>query len=128
MTTKSQQERVIEGLHEIFNSQWKRSDDPSHHLTLTVHDTQGRPVIAYLTQRPAYCDRGHMMFQINSHLEIDQADSFPRYFFSQREADDHVRTFLAWRIWKQRRFPHKLNLDTNPPQPDIAFERPGQND
>ena len=70
--------------------------------TLKVHDKDGREVVCYLTKRPPYCDRGHWMFQIDGHLNIDFADSFPRYFFTLKEADWHVRTFLKWRLWNVR--------------------------
>lgn len=39
-------------------------------------------------------------------LDIDWADSFPRYFYSFEEADQHTRSFLKWRIWKHRDTPH----------------------
>jgi hypothetical protein len=64
-------------------------------------------VHAFLTLRPAYCDRGHIQLLIEG-IDLDGADSFPRFFFSFREADEHTRTFLKWRLWKERTHPHKL--------------------
>ena len=44
----------------------------------------------------------------NGPIDLDHADSFPRFFFSFREVDEHTRTFLKWRHWKERTFPHAL--------------------
>jgi hypothetical protein len=65
-------------------------------------------VHAWLALRPVYCDRGHIQLCIDGPLYLDHADSFPRYFFSFEEADAHTRTFLKWRLWKERSFPHVL--------------------
>ena len=43
-------------------------------------------------------------------FNLDDADSFPRFFFSFREADEHTRTFLKWRLWKERTHPHMLEV------------------
>jgi hypothetical protein len=41
-------------------------------------------------------------------IDLDPADGFPRFFFSSREVDEHTRTFLKWRHWNERTFPHAL--------------------
>lgn len=88
---------------ETYTAEWTKLDgDEQHTLTLTVHDNEGNPVIVYLSQRPHYCDRGHFKVIIDGNLNLDAADSFPRYFFSLREANNHVRNFLRWRLWKVR--------------------------
>ena len=91
-----------QGLKQIDEAQWKRGDTE---LTLTVNNQQGRVILAWLRMRPHYCDRGHIQLLIDGPLELDNADSFPRYFFSFEEADQHTRTFLKWRLWKQRVHP-----------------------
>jgi len=92
-----------EGIRQIDDAQWE--PDEVHCLNLHVTDQKGRPVHAWLSLRPHYCDRGHVQLLIDGHLELDYADSFPRYFFSFNEADEHTRTFLKWRIWKERTHP-----------------------
>jgi hypothetical protein len=57
-------------------------------------------------------DRGHIQLMIQGIHDLDDADSFPRYFFSFKEADAHTRAFLKWRLWKKRAFPHTLDVST----------------
>lgn len=95
-----------EGLEEINRAQWVR--DEYNQLMLTVHDERDRKVIAYLSLRPHYCDRGHIKLLIDGDIELDGADSFPRYFFSRAEAMDHTKLFLKWRLWKHRIYSHEL--------------------
>lgn len=71
----------------------------------------GLEVTCYLSLRPHYCDRGHIQLFIDGDLSIDGADSFPRYFFSFKEADEHTRTFLKWRLWQHRIHPHVLEVE-----------------
>lgn len=82
---------------DIETAEWK-SD--GYGLVLTVKDKDGRDAKCYLSKRPHYCDRGHLMLQVDAYFDLDFADSFPRYFFSFDEADKHTRRFLRWRIWK----------------------------
>ena len=87
-----------EGLKEIDEAKW--CVDEYRTLNLYVTDKEGHKVHSFLTLRPTYCDRGHIQLNIDGRFGLDQADSFPRYFFSFKEADDHTRRFLKWRIWK----------------------------
>jgi hypothetical protein len=93
-----------EGIKQIDEAEWER-DDEVQCLNLYVADPSGRPVHAWLTIRPYYCDRGHIQLQIDGPLGLDGADSFPRFFFNFPEADHHTRTFLKWRIWQERTYP-----------------------
>ena len=96
-----------EGLKQIEEAKWKK--DPKHDvLNLHVTDLDGNLVHAWLSLRPHYCDRGHIQLMIDGQIEIDSADSFPRFFFNFQEADTHTRLFLKWRLWKERTFPHTL--------------------
>lgn len=88
-----------EGLKQIDEARWKVD---KYSLDLYVNDSTGRTVHCWLNARPHYCDRGHVQFNLNGIGDLDGADSFPRYFFSFAEADAHVRTFLKWRLWKER--------------------------
>lgn len=96
-----------EGLKQIDEAKWVKHPD---HDVLDMHvtDAQGLDVHAWLQLRPVYCDRGHIQLNVYGNLHIDGADSFPRYFFSFQEADQHTRLFLKWRLWKERKFPHTL--------------------
>lgn len=58
-------------------------------------------MVAWLTQRPPYCDRGH--WAINVELpDINGADAFPRYYMSRAVAVAETEAFIAWRLFKQR--------------------------
>lgn len=89
-----------DGIKQIDETQWELDEFSTMHLY--VNTESDRPVDAWLTMRPPYCDRGHVMLNIDGPLELDPADRFPRYFFSFEEADRHTRNFLKWRMWKER--------------------------
>jgi hypothetical protein len=107
MTTLIQglQERA-EGLWQIENAPWTK--DKYGTLNLHVSTPDGHQVHAWLSLRPVYCDRGRIQLCIDGPINLDGADSFPRFFFSFKEADEHTRTFLKWRLWKERVHPHVL--------------------
>jgi hypothetical protein len=90
-----------EGLKQIEETQWTKDADHDL-LDLWVSDPHGCAVHAWLLMRPVYCDRGHIQLNIEGPLDLDRQDSFPRFFFSFEEADRHTRTFLKWRMWKER--------------------------
>ena len=100
-----------EGLRQIETAQWTK--DEYGQLNLHVHTPEGHRVHAWLSLRPVYCDRGHIQLNIDGPLSLDGSDSFPRFFFSFREADEHTRTFLKWRLWKERTHPHVLEARSN---------------
>jgi hypothetical protein len=95
-----------DGIRQIDNAQWQH-DDPAT-LDLWVNDSEGHAVHCWLTMRPVYCDRGHIQLNIDGalSLNLDRQDSFPRFFFSFEEADAHTRTFLKWRLWRERTHSH----------------------
>jgi hypothetical protein len=108
MEAEAYRDARAEGIREIEGASWGK-DDPTT-LDLRVHDMKGRVVHAWLTMRQPYCDRGHLQLNIEMPSqsgppglpELDDADGFPRYFFSFEEADAHTRAFLRWRLWKER--------------------------
>lgn len=81
----------------IDDAEWKKSPDGDW-LDLHVRDAKGRPIHVWMNKRPYYCDRGHVIVDLEGIADIDAADRFPRYFFSFPEADRHVRAFLKWRL------------------------------
>lgn len=94
-----------EGLMQIDMAEWQM-DKTTAYLKMTVTDANDQPVECWLHRRPPYCDRGHIGLQVFvKQIGLDDADSFPRYFFSFEEADRHTRTFLKWRLWKERTVP-----------------------
>lgn len=97
-------ERRAAGLKEIESAKWSKDDHGC--LKLVVHDSLNQKVTSFLVLRPPYCDRGHIHLLMEGNLDLDHSDSFPRYFFSFAEADHHVRTFLKWRLWKERTYAH----------------------
>ncbi len=93
-----------EGIAEIDAAKWVKDDTGT--LNLFVHDRDGKRILAWMRPRPPCCDRGHVQVDIDGVHGMDWADSFPRYFFSVAEADQHTRTFLKWRLlWKERTHP-----------------------
>jgi hypothetical protein len=95
-----------DGLRQIETTPWLKDEYGA--LNLHVQTPDGLLVHAWLALRPHYCDRGHITLNIDGPLDLDGHDSFPRYFFSFAEADHHARTFLKWRLWKERTYPHTL--------------------
>jgi hypothetical protein len=60
----------------------------------------GGYMVAWMTERPHYCDRGR--YAVNCNLPgIDWADSFPRYYMSREVAVSETEAFLKWRLWRQ---------------------------
>jgi hypothetical protein len=92
-----------EGIKQIDKAKWE--NDAQQCLDMLVQTSDNLWVHAWLTMRPPYCDRGHIVLNIDGPLALDTADSFPRYFFSFPEADAHTRAFLKWRLWKERTVP-----------------------
>lgn len=107
---------AAEGIKEIDQATWIK--DEYGWLILTVHNERGREVIAQLSLRPVYCDRGHIQLLMDGDIELDGHDSFPRFFFNFKEADHHVRTFLKWKLWKHRIYPHELEVPTKTRAPE----------
>jgi len=101
-----------DGLVQIDNAKWIKDE----YATLNIHvtDKDGRDVHAFLSLRPDYCDRGHIQLLVDGNLWLDACDSFPRFFFSFEEADKHTRLFLKWRLWKERTYPHVLEVPSPP--------------
>lgn len=97
-----------QGIAEIEAAKWQGPNDMGT-IDFVVHDAAGRRVLCWLQLRPRYCDRGHVLFNLSGLDDIDEADSFPRYFFTLEEADTHVRNFLKWRLWKEGSHPGTLD-------------------
>lgn len=70
-------------------------------------------MLAWLTPRPAYCDRGH--WQVNGNLsDIDPADGFPRYYMRKEVAVAETEAWLRWRMFgirAERPFTQPLETD-----------------
>lgn len=98
-----------DGIKEIDAAQWIKSVAAFDCLDLIVHDEADRKIYVWMQLRPPYCDRGHVQVNIEGVRDLDDADMFPRYFFSFEEADKHMRAFLKWRLWKYRTHPHTLD-------------------
>lgn len=97
----------VEGIKQILNQRWWV--DEYNTWNLVVKDKNNRDVKCYVSLRPNYCDRGHIQLIIVGPLNLDHADTFPRYFFSAMEVNNHVRLFLLWRLWEVRNYPHNLS-------------------
>lgn len=93
-----------DGIKQIEEAPWVGEDEAAC-LNLFVEDEDDMTIHAWLTPRPAYCDRGHIQLDINGPLGLDRCDSFPRYYTSFDVADMETRRFLKWRLWKERSVP-----------------------
>lgn len=93
-----------EGLRQIQNNEWKFDEWGA--LIMQVNGPDGE-VRAWIAPRPNYCDRGHFHLMLDGHIEIDEQDKFPRYFFTLNEAKQHARWFLAWKLWKHKELEHE---------------------
>jgi len=68
-----------------------------HELYRTKQSTT--KMVAWIVQRPPYCDRGH--WQVNCELPgLDGSDGFPRYFMDFKRAVAETEDFIKWRIKK----------------------------
>jgi hypothetical protein len=95
-----------DGIKHIDDATWIL--DKYNCLNLLIFNPEGGIIHCYLQLRPEECDRGHISLGIDGLKSLDKMDSFPRYFFNTDEAKQHTKTFLKWRLWKHRTFPHEL--------------------
>ena len=109
------------GLKQIDEAEWVEDEFGilNMHVTMNLPGKGEWDVLAFLSLRPTYCDRGHIQLNIEGPLNLDHSDSFPRFFFTFEEADHHTRTFLKWRLWKHRTYPHQLR-DPRDPSMDLS--------
>jgi len=98
---------------EIDALQWEARDGV---LNLMVQDIKsGTRLHIWLSDRPHYCDRGHIQANIDTvrlgadcsneygMSLLDSSDAFPRYFHSVDRALNEAMDFLHWRLYKHRR-------------------------
>lgn len=80
---------------------------PDHEWYFTAEDGGywtfriGRTSVT-LQKRPHYCDRGHWVGKVFGIDDIDDADSFPRYFMNEVRAKAELSEWLLWRVMHQR--------------------------
>lgn len=48
--------------------------------------------------RPTYCDRGHWYAKVFGMVDIDAADSFPRYYMNLDRGKAEMAEWLVWRL------------------------------
>lgn len=75
---------------------WRTINDPS----LLMECYMGDELVAWITKRPEYCDRGHVMGHV-SVPNLDKADGWPNYYMSLPIAIGEMTDFLNWRLFKQ---------------------------
>jgi len=80
--------------------QWE-PDDLSTPTLFNLKDSDGQ-LLAWIDQRPAYCDRGHWVGNIEVSCELDGQDAWPHYFMSLNRAKMEVEEFIMWRFFKVR--------------------------
>jgi len=57
-------------------------------------------LIAWLVERPHYCDRGKWQANVGGIKDIDWQDGFPRYYMYLHNAFAEMDAFLKWRLFK----------------------------
>jgi hypothetical protein len=62
----------------------------------------GDRLLAWVHERPAYCDRGHWQLNVECVPDLDSQDMFPRYFMRFEHAQREAVEFLEWRLFKKR--------------------------
>jgi hypothetical protein len=73
-----------------------RYHDPSL-LDIRIHGVR----VGWLKGRPDWCDRGR--FEFGCELpDIDEGDSFPRYFMDEVRAKLEIIAWFNWRLWGRR--------------------------
>lgn len=78
--------------------------------TVELVASNGR-VMAWIVERPGYCDRGHYGVGVECVPSLDHQDAFPRYFMRLETAKQELVEFLAWRLFKDR-------SDASDPRPE----------
>jgi hypothetical protein len=81
-----------------MNFDWEIDEDGCHNLHVgNVH--------VWIQKRPAYCDRGHYVGNINGIFDpvtginsIDHQDGFPRYYMNLDRAKAELEEWLQWRL------------------------------
>jgi hypothetical protein len=81
-----------------MNFNWTQDDYDCFNLYIE-HD--GHRLHLFVQARPAYCDRGHYSFNIDGPgLNLDGADSFPRYYMTLARALREATEWIVWRLYK----------------------------
>ena len=82
----------------VGNWHWRYDDK---YIGFVLDDGNGY-VLAWVSQRTHYCDRGHYFAMIEVPCELDAQDMFPRYYMRFETAKDEIQTFLLWRLFRER--------------------------
>ena len=82
-----------------FKFTWPEPSSTYVDLTVTEH---GHPFLRiWIIERPGYCDRGRYGWGCESKdqylFTIDEADGFPRYFFSLQRLLDELNDWVQFR-------------------------------
>lgn len=96
MTTSS----AAEGAQIQMPLQWA-ADDLYMPTLFNLKDADGQ-LLAWIHQRPAYCDRGHWVGSIEISCNLNGQDAWPHYFMSLDRAKLEVEEFIMWRFFKLR--------------------------
>lgn len=65
-------------------------------------DPNGNPMVAWIEQRPSYCDRGNFCVKVEGLPSIDAEDGFPRFYMNLEIAKRETKEWLMWRVFKHR--------------------------
>lgn len=87
----------VEALRERHGWRWTESE---HGTLFGLVDANGQ-MLAWINQRPGYCDRGHWGVGVECVPSLDHQDAFPRYFMRLETAKQELIEFLAWRLFRE---------------------------
>jgi hypothetical protein len=95
---KEQEDWLRDNIH---RAEWRdHGDDYPGLLELYIDDT----MLAWINERPHYCDRGHYQAQIefSPGNPLDAADGMPCYYMRLEVAKQEIHDKLMWRVCKVR--------------------------
>lgn len=94
---KLEEERASNQSDNLY--QWVESK--KHKNTWDLLNTDGN-MVAYITPRPHYCDRGHYLGNIEL-PGLDAGDNWPNYYTQLTRAKDEIMDFVLWRVHQIRK-------------------------
>lgn len=88
---------------------WSWRDNPDYRGLIELYDDAGR-MLAWISERPPYCDRGHFQANVECVPNLDSQDGWPRYYMHLDVAQRETTDFLRWRLLRERTPPREAEV------------------
>lgn len=85
---------------------WSWRKNAEYRGVIELYDDATGRMLAWIGQRPPYCDRGHFQANVECVPDLDSQDGWPRYYMHLEVARRETVDFLRWRLLKERASPH----------------------